>query len=254
MQLDKRELDRWITREDPMGDEDALVIQVPLSSWQSDALMEIYNFVQATPELGFIYRTALQDHVKGNEKLEPTMWAAYMNDELAGVATVGSHPRYPHTAKHGEITVRRDRRRMRIGTSLYFTQVLHAILKGRREIEDTIIPDLSPWMAGVGECGPGFLPVLGYTHYGTMPKRTSGFKDIMLWGTETLDAVDRYMDRLPDMLQRIELRETPKMRENFERNMHNYGQHVKGLIDRFEQQREWIHENFAVTVVDDVAK
>src|SRR5205807_2760591 len=162
---------------------------MPNPRWHTDQLGDIYNLVQSTGELGFIYRTAIQDWVKQNHEVS-TLWAAYRDGELVGVGTTGSHPRYPHLGKHGELTVPPHLRRQRIGTALYFAQILTTILKGRREIEDTIIPDLSPWMCGISHrCvdGPGFLPSLGYRHHGTLPARTGGFKDIMLWGGKTLE-------------------------------------------------------------------
>jgi len=200
-------------------------LKLPDKDWPDDQLTAIYNLIQATPELGFNYRTGIHDHVVAN-RTRGTIWAAYLNSELAGVAMVGSRRLYPHLLRHGEIAVKPEYRRQRVGTSLYYAQILQAYLEGRREVEDTIIASLSPWMRGPTDCGIGFLPSLGYTHYGTLPRRTSGFRDIELWGRDLTDinTLLKYSSRVPSNLV-IELYDTPAMRDTFVKNTDNYAHH-----------------------------
>lgn len=216
-----------------------LEILMPRLSWEGSRLEEIYTMFQASPELGFLYKASLKDHIRENDS-RGTLWAAYRDRQLVGVATVGSRRAYSHLLRHGEIHVPKAFRRQRVGTSLYFVQLLQALLEGRRELEDTIIPALSPWM-------PEFLSALQYTLYGLLPQRTGGFKDIMLWGKKSFE-VDGYLDRLPDDLNRIELYDTAKTRETFDKNLLNYLGHDPSLAERIKVLRLWVFEVASVDV------
>ena len=223
-----------------------LEIKLPLLNWKGKELESIYHLFQATPELGFLYKTSIRDHIRENEN-RGTLWAAYLNKELVGVAAIGSRRLYPHLARHGEIGVIKEFRRRRVGTALYLAQILQMILEGRREAEDTIIPALSPWMAGPTGCsdgGIGFLPSLNYIHYGTLPSRTSAFKDIQLWGKKTLE-VHHILSRSPEGV-RVSLIDTQKTRDTFAKNLENYKKHNKPLHDAIIEQRQWVLDNFDV--------
>jgi len=216
-------------------------VKPPKLNWAGKDLEAIYSLLQKTTELGFLYKESIKAHIKENEN-RGTLWAAYIDGVLAGVATVGSRRIYPHLARHGEIAVVVKYRRQRIGTALYFIQVLQGILEGRRELEDTIIPQLSPWMCGGPTCsdGIGFLPSLEYTHYGTLPKRTGGFKDIQLWGKHTTE-VQIFEDRIPKDCS-FELDDTPKMRATYEKNMKNYEKREPRLVDEFSVLLQWVSD------------
>lgn len=213
-----------------------LDIRLPLLTWEGAKLEEIYTMFQSSPELGFLFKAGLKDHIRENES-RGTLWAAYRDEQLVGVATLGSRRAYAHLARHGEIHVPRQFRRQRIGTCLYFVQVLQALLEGRREMEDTIIPALSPWMSQE----EGFLSSLKYKLYGVLPARTGGFKDVMLWGKETIE-VDDYSDRLPNDLRDLHFRDTPKMRETFEKNIANYSSHNPRLAEQITSLRQWVFD------------
>ena len=220
-----------------------ILIKLPRLSWDGKDLEDIYTVLQGAPELGFLYKASIRDHIRENES-RGTLWAAYWDEQLVGVATIGSRRSYPHLTRHGEITVIPEYRRRRIGTALYFVQILQSLLEGRREVEDTIIPELSPWMSGPTECqeGIGFLPSLEYSLLGTLPRRTSGFKDIQLWGKCTYN-LDRWLDRIPTNSD-FELLDTPKMRATFEKNLKNYENHDPDLVQTIQSCRDWIFETF----------
>ena len=200
----------------------------------SSKLEAIYKLVQSTPELGFAYKANLRDHIRENAE-RGTLWAAYEDSALAGVAMAGSRRLYTHLMRHGEISVLSEYRRRRIGTALYAAQVLQALLEGRREVEDTIIPSLSPWMAGPTDCGPGFLPALQYAHVGTLPARTGGFRDVALFVKSTIQVKD-YLVRLPSDVA-IEVRDSEKVKNTFEKNVHTYSEHDPALAEKVRKLR-----------------
>jgi len=214
-----------------------LLVTLPLvESAKPDILTQIYKLVQTCPELGFTYKESLTAHVRENTN-RGTLWAAMRGSEVVGVATLGSRRLYPHLARHGEVVVKHEYRRQRIATALYTAQVVQVILEGRREVEDTIITSLSPWMHGPTDCGDGFLPSLKYTHYGTQPKRTTAFRDVALWGKATTE-LDSYLSRLPENLETLQVVRTEKVDATWEKNMKVYGRNAPELVGEFETLRE----------------
>ncbi len=225
-------------------------IKIPNRTWDGALLDQIYHSIQSAPELGFVYKTSLSDLVKENEN-RPSLWSAFIDKKLVGTAVVGSRAANQHLWRHGDIAVFPEFRRRRYGTSLYFTQILQAILEGRRIIEDTVVPDLSPWMVG-----QGFLPAIGYTQFGVLPGRTRAFKDIELWGGDTHLLVDNFFDRLPDDLT-IDIYDTPKVRDGFQKNVEIFDKYFPQLAAWFRSQRDEILTgdfygvSLNVTVLDD---
>lgn len=224
-------------------------IRLPRISWGKEKIEEIYNLLQSTPELGFVRKDTIRDHIRQNEE-RGTIWAAYYKGQILGVANIGSRRAYSHLTRHGEIGVSPQYRRGRIGTCLYFVQILQSLLEGRRLVEDTIIPEYSPWMSGPTKCGEGlgFLPSLSYTHYGTLPQRTSGFKDVQLWGGETLKLRDYYLGQILEKSTYF-LVDTPKTRATFEKNMNYYHTHEPELVPLFQEVRDWV---FSFAIVQNV--
>ncbi|MBT9132072.1 MAG: hypothetical protein DDT33_00582 [Firmicutes bacterium] len=213
-------------------------IKIPNRTWDGALLDQIYHSIQSAPELGFVYKTSLSDLVKENEN-RPSLWSAFLDSKLAGTAVVGSRAANHHLWRHGDIAVFSEFRRRRYGTLLYFTQILQAILEGRRIIEDTIVPDLSPWMVRPDCNGQGFLPAVGYQQLGIQPGRTRTFKDIELWGGDTDYLISNFFDRLPDDLK-IDIYDTPKVRNGFQKNVEIFDKYSPKLADWFRSQRNEI--------------
>ena len=213
-------------------------ITIPTRDWQGSTLEEIYHSIQSAAELGFVYKATLSDLVKENDN-RTGLWSAFDGPELLGSAICGSRAAAGHLWRHGDINVKPEHRRRRVGTAFYFAQIIQAILEGRRQLEDTIIPDMSPWMVRKSECGDGFLLVLGYKPSGLLKERTRGFKDVELWGMGTLDQIDLYVSRLPEGVS-IEVRDTPKVRSGYEKNMEAFRIHRPELAEQFDLARQEI--------------
>ncbi len=227
-------------------------ILLPRTTWRGEQIEEIYHLFQRTPELGFVRKESIRDHIRQNKE-RGTIWGAYSEGgQLLGIANIGGRHLYPHLFRHGEVGVIRPYRRRRIGTCLYFAQILQSLLEGRRLVEDTIIPDYSPWMVGpsCNNAGMGFLPFLGYKHYGTLPQRTSAFRDVELWGGETLKLVRRYLECI-DETSTFELIDTSKTRATFNKNLQFYRTHIPDKVHEFYKARAWVLDNFEVEVVSD---
>ena len=227
-------------------------VLLPSRSWPAKKLEAIYRCIQhASAELGFIYQSSLADMVKENE-FRGSLWAAYRAEELLGAAMVGSRVAYAHIWRHGDINVLSQFRRQRVGTSLYVAQICQAILEGRREVEDTIVPSLSPGMRGETECGMGFLLSFNYKLYGRLPERTRAFKDIELWGKSVCE-FDDWLCRLPSEGTNINLVDTPKMRTAFEKNLHPYKTHRQELAHIIMGLRERVLNTMNVRIISDEA-
>jgi hypothetical protein len=230
-----------------------------------DEIEAICDIMQKSPELGFVYKAVVLDAIVQNN-VRGSLWAVYLDGVPVGAAMIGSRRPYDHVYRTGDVTVLTEYRRRRLGTCLYTATAMQGILEGRREVEETVIASLSPWMvyasrdqAGYenptivggkqenfdGQVsldkvnGPGFLRSLGYTHYGTLPKRTGGFRDIQLWCHSPIE-IDAYLSRLPDDEVVIELQDVNHDRTVFERNMKNYMQHDIELAAQFRTGKAWL--------------
>lgn len=224
-----------------------LEVRLPRQNWDREKLEPIYHSIQSAAELGFVFKASIKDLVRDNT-FRGSLWGVYEDDILKGACLIGSRALYQHMARHGDINVFPEYRRHRLGTTLYTVQILQAILEGRRCVEDTIVPALSPWMAGPTECGGGFLNSLKYQFYGTLPERTRSFKDIQLWGKSTL-ALQDYLDRLPKTDIVFELRETPVVRETYMKNMAVYEQYMPGVAREMSALRDFVLSFAKVQIV-----
>lgn len=219
-------------------------IKMPLPDWPHEDLEDICDLIQSgSRHLGFVFRDSLYNRIKLNKE-GGTIWAAYLQatGELVGAAA--SHPKrnYPaYIASHGIVMVPKESRRRRVGTSLYAAQVMQAMLDGRRDIEDQIVPHLSPYMGGPTDCGEGFLPSLNYKHVGTLPRRTSGFNDLQIWIKSISEFFEDYLPRLPKGVQ-FYLLDTAKNLENFNKNVYNYHLH-----DPLLAKTTWALRNYVLT-------
>jgi hypothetical protein len=233
-----------------------------------DEVEAICDIMQKSPELGFVYKAVVLDAIAQNN-VRGSLWAVYLDGVPVGAAMIGSRRPYDHVYRTGDVTVLTEYRRRRLGTCLYTATAMQGILEGRREVEETVIASLSPWMVysenvgwqiydsvcgesnGAGPAnfdgqlktdkvdGPGFLRSLGYSHYGTLPKRTGGFRDIQLWCHSPIE-IDNYLSRLPDDEIVIELQDVNHDRTVFERNMKNYMQHDIELAAQFRTGKSWL--------------
>ncbi|MCJ7638880.1 MAG: hypothetical protein MUO70_03175, partial [Euryarchaeota archaeon] len=80
--------------------------------------------------------------------------------------------------------------------------------------------------------GIGFLPSLGYEHYGTLPRRTGGFLEIQLWGRSMADyrLLGDYESRLPQEFElEIELHDTLAAMATFEKNITVFSNRFKDV-------------------------
>lgn len=228
-----------------MSDHFPIHIHVPQQTWPTAWKEAIYRSIQSAPELGMVYKATLSDLLTENA-YRTGLWVAtdrpleeISEDDftVVGAAICGSRAASTHMWRHGDICVPNEYRRHRVGTALYFAQHCQAILEGRRIIEDTIVPALSPWMVRSSECGSGFLRVLEYEHFGTLPERTRGFRDIELWGKVTLEAVQTGLGRLKGYDVTIEIRDTPKTLDGYQKNVEISRAHDAHLADSFDQMR-----------------
>lgn len=230
-------------------------------------LERICDIIQHAPELGFVFKAVVLDAISQND-VRGTLWAVYDNEEPVGVAMIGSRRPYDHVYRTGDVAVVPERRRQRFGTCLYTATAMQGILEGRREVEETVIASLSPWMVysakehdknvateiGIDGMpnfdgllrmnavdGDGFLRSLGYTWYGTLPKRTGGFRDIQLWCHSPFD-IDDYLERLPEDDVVIELADREHDWKVYDRNIENYKKHDMTLATRAERLKTWVLE------------
>lgn len=214
-------------------------IKHPLKGRTSTETVEsIVKVMQSAPELGFVLRASVVSWMEENTR-RGTLWYAEVDEQVVGVATIKTRRPYFHLYDTGDVTVLKPYRRQRIGTALYTATTFQGILEGRREVQETVIDSLSGFMVYPscnGDGGVGFLNSLKYKHYGTLPKRTSGFRDIVLRCHAT-DEIDDYLTRLAPGTT-IELRETNDVRVNFARNMENYEQHDPALAQRIRDIRQ----------------
>lgn len=220
----------------------SLEIRLPLSTWPKESRDEIWQLIDGRKDdvLGRIFKDSVTNHIRENRE-RGTLWAAYKSEELQGVGIIGSRAAYSHLLRHGESIVPPEFRRSRIATSLYFAQVLQAVLEGRRLLEVTIVPSLSPWMKD-------FLDGLGYYIWGNYPQHSTGFRDQVIWGQQTLDAIDTFSERVPEDVT-IQLRDTPKTRSTFEKNMGLYERYRFGMAGMFQVLRERVLTQFNVAYV-----
>lgn len=246
-------------------------VRLPRKGVTPEAEIEaICDIMQKAPELGFVYRAVILEAIASNS-VRGTIWAVYLDGTPVGTAMIGSRRPYDHVYRTGDVAVMPEHRRKRMGTCLYTATALQGILEGRREVEETVIASLSPWMVyssrevdhGVGTVievdgeqnfdgqlklgavdGGGFLRSLNYKHYGTLPKRTGGFRDIQLWCHSPFD-IDDYLERLPDEEVVIELAETEHDQKVYERNIANYKQHDAELATKAEKLKEWVLDGAA---------
>lgn len=245
-----------------------ITVKLPRKGVTPEAEVErICDIMQHAPELGFVYKAVVLDAIAGND-VRGTLWAVYDNDEPVGVAMIGSRRPYDHVYRTGDVTVVPERRRQRFGTCLYTATAMQGILEGRREVEETVIASLSPWMVyealerdrgtetRFGTDGPpnfdgqlrmgsvdghGFLRSLNYKHYGTLPMRTGGFRDIQLWCHSPFD-IDDYLERLPEDDVVIELADREHDWKVYDRNIENYKKHDMTLATRAERLKTWVLE------------
>lgn len=216
--------------------------------------------MQHAPELGFVFKAVIIDAIAQNST-RGTLWAVYLDEKPVGAAMIGSRRPYHHVYRTGDVTVVKEYRRKRLGTCLYTATAMQGILEGRREVEETVIASLSPWMVYSGDSdtivgeqnydgqlssgevrGSGFLRSLNYKYYGTLPKRTSGFRDIQLWCHDPSE-IDDYLSRLPEQEVVIELATNAEHDNDvFDKNIENYKQHEPELVSRFEILRSWLRE------------
>lgn len=217
-----------------------LEIRLPQQEWPEANKLAVCELIQSHSEyLGFHHMAALKDQMKANNG-RGNLWGAYLEGELVGSSACGSRSAYPHLMRHGDIAVRKEFRRRRIGTCLYFAVVCQSIIEGRRTLEDTIIISMSPFMAD-------FLGALGYRHIGTLPKRTSGFRDVWLFAADnTMDHFDRYLDRMiPGTV--IEVRETENTRSAFDNQIKVYQAHSQETVATMIALRDRVRQFCTVT-------
>ncbi len=247
-----------------------ITVKLPRKGVTPESEIEaICDVMQHAPELGFVYKAVILDAIAQNDT-RGTIWSVHDPDagSVVGVAMIGSRRPYDHVYRTGDVTVIPSERRKRFGTCLYTATALQGILEGRREVEETVIASLSPWMVYgsrevdrnvgtqieiVGETnydgmlnlgavdGAGFLRSLNYTHYGTLPKRTGGFRDIQLWCHSPFD-IDDYLERLPEDDVVIELADTEHDWKVYERNVENYRKHDPQLAAKAEALKKWVLE------------
>ena len=220
-------------------------IHVPQQNYPTAWKEAIYHSIQSAPELGMVYKANLSDLLTEN-MYRTGLWfctseplTRYSSDtiDVIGAAICGSRAASTHMWRHGDICVPNKMRRQRIGTALYFAQHCQAILEGRRILEDTIVPALSPWMVRPSACGAGFLRVLGYEQYGLLPQRTQGFRDIELWGQQTIQGYHAGFARLQGRQVIIELRDTIKTLEGYTKNLAIFKSHDPQLAKDVESLR-----------------
>jgi hypothetical protein len=131
--------------------------------------------------------------------------------------------------------------------------MLQGIIEGRRQVEDTIIPSLSPWMRGPTDCeGVGFLPSLKYALHGVLPQRTGAFRDIELWGKMTTE-IDIFLERIPK--SSYELPHTEKVDATFAKNIKTYrNNEANELANKLEEKREWLLSTFNIIEISSKQK
>lgn len=219
-----------------------LSIQLPRRDWPSAKLEKLYDTIQSFSDtLGFIFRASITDVVRTNLE-RGSLWAAYLvdpdgNETIAGFSQIGSRRDYIHLIRHGSIGVVPVYRRGRIASALYLAERLQAILEGRRSMEDTIIPQRSPWMAD-------FLPTLKYSLLGKLPKRTSGFMDVDLWEASTTP-LDHHVSRVnegPYELSTLELAMGPTVDNTWVKNLKAYKLHDEALVSQILTARKYIDD------------
>lgn len=220
------------------------IFQPTLQDTSKEDIEKIVAIVQNTPELGFVFKALIEDHIKGNTQRANLLYARF-DGEIAGVAIIGSRRPYAHHFRTGEIAVAKPFRRKRIATSLYFATTCAGILEGRRSVEETVILDLSPWMVrpteAKGDCcgGEGFLISLNYHYAGSFPEHTSGFKTIEPWIKPTITEFDDWYKRIPEGTL-VHLIDTPLGAINFEKCLKNYEQHRPELAAQLKAVRNRI--------------
>lgn len=221
----------------------SIVIKLPtLNTVPHEQVEQFYDLVQKhAAQLGFHHKSQLRDQLKANEKRSSVFWA-FLDGELVGYTATGSRQYYAHLMRMGDVAVMDEHRRKRIGSALYAAVIATAILEGRRQLEDTIIYSLSPFMCD------GFLPSLGFEPSGVLQQRTSGFRDIHLMCRDvSLHWLKSVVARLADDTT-IELPEHESAKSSFITQMKAYEGHGD-LVSAFEKMRVYIHKTFKMVDV-----
>lgn len=154
------------------------------------------------------------------------IWGAWLDEQLVGFTKIESRsPTF--FMKNGSIGVLPEFRRERIGTALLYTQMVQAVIEGKRLIEDTIVGD-NPYNSNV-------LPTLGYKLVGTLPEKTASFKDINLYSYQVnRDWLYTPKSRLPTYFT-TEVIRSPHTQKSWNENMESYARNHDEILQNFSQ-------------------
>ena len=157
---------------------------------QKHELVDAQNLLNSKGIIAYLGGFTMMDKISQKQKQQNSLWAAFVDDKMVGVAMIGGRPQ-SHIIKYGEIAVLPEFRRMRVASSLYFAMTIQGIIEGRRLFEDTIVGD-NPTQFFV-------LPTMGLKMNGELEHKTASAKSICIFQFSMLwdGAFEKMLSRVP---------------------------------------------------------